>query len=214
MQITIALIAFVIFYYSLVLHEVAHGWVALRFGDPTAKEAGRLSFKPWVHFDPIASGILPAVVFYFTMHRSPGPMFFGGVRPVPVDRDRLKPRIVGDILVTLAGVTVHAIIAVVFGLIHRAGVDALPEMIRMVIVITVISNVFLFFFNLIPIPPFDGGMLVRLILPKKARGVFDKLEHVGVYIAVAAFLFVPGLVGPVVNFLIEVISFLLGPRPS
>ncbi len=151
---------------SIILHEVSHGWVANAFGDDTAKRAGRLNLNPVVHVDPVGTLIVPALLSL----TSAG--VFGWAKPVPVNVSRLRsPRNQG-VLVSLAGPATNAVIAaimaVVFIEVIRPGLPpfGFPTDAQVVFYAGLV-NVWLCIFNLIPIPPLDGSVLLERLLPSR-----------------------------------------------
>lgn len=157
---------------SIILHEVSHGWVALLFGDDTAKQAGRLTLNPIAHIDPFGSIILPAILI-FTAGTG-----FGYAKPVPVNPRKMRdPRNQG-MLTSLAGPALNIVLAVLAGLTARFAMshaqiyDAIydvdhPPLAHVVLLNFGLVNVFLAAFNLIPIPPLDGSAVVERLLPVK-----------------------------------------------
>jgi Zn-dependent protease len=148
---------------SIILHEIAHGWVANLFGDDTAKRAGRLTLNPLAHIDPIGTLIVPALMVVSTG------FLFGWAKPVPVDLRRLRsPRNQG-VLVALAGPAVNLVLvgtaAVVFRVVFQ---DATTASLGLRIVFYVgFANLILAIYNLVPIPPLDGSVLVERALPAR-----------------------------------------------
>jgi Zn-dependent protease len=161
------LIIFCVIVPSIILHEVSHGWVANAFGDDTAKRAGRLSLNPIVHVDPVGTLIVPALLSLA------GAGVFGWAKPVPVNTTRLRsPRNQG-VLVSLAGPATNALLAaisaVVFIEVIRPGLPAfgqIPTGAQIVFYVGLV-NVWLCIFNLIPIPPLDGSVLLERLLPAR-----------------------------------------------
>ena len=169
---------------SIILHEVSHGWVALMFGDDTAKRAGRLTLNPLAHVDPFGTIILPALLILTTGRA------FGYAKPVPVNPRQLRhPRNEG-LLVSLAGPAVNIVLAVAAasGLhsVHRAGT------VRDVIFELGIGNVFLAAFNLIPIPPLDGSAVVERLLPRAWWPKYLQLRQYSFGLLLLIVLLVPG----------------------
>lgn len=161
------------FLMSLVLHEVAHGWVARACGDHTAEMAGRLSLNPLRHIDPMMTIIMPLVMLYMTKGR----FMFGAAKPVPVNPYNLRNFETDDLKVSLAGVTVNFVIAGVCGLLlHLFAVDTIGF--TLFTLITVV-NLLLGFFNLIPIPPLDGSHVMRFILSRIDRRMAESYERLG-----------------------------------
>jgi Zn-dependent protease len=161
--------------FSVVAHEIAHGYAALRQGDRTALDAGRLSWNPLRHIDFFLTILLPIITFAGSSVAGGQPMMFGGAKPVPVDpRNYAHPRR-GDIIVSLAGVATNAVIALcclvlfpVTGAIGRA-VPALEQtlgIVQAMLYIGVWINAVLIGFNLLPIPPLDGSHVFKYLLPR------------------------------------------------
>jgi Zn-dependent protease len=165
---------FVILVFAIVLHEVAHGFVAYLNGDPTAKLEKRITLNPIAHIDPIGSIIVPILTFYIL--RFP----FGWARPVPVNPLNYKRRVFGDITVSLAGVTANFL----FSLVLAALIHLTPEksINRQVLLLGVVLNCALFTFNLIPLPPLDGSHIFKYLLPRSVRLSYLRLGTVGVII--------------------------------
>ena len=149
-----------IFIFSIVLHEVAHGLMALKFGDDTAQRAGRLTLNPLPHIDPIGSILIPVMGMLL------GGMIIGWAKPVPVDFYRLNEK--ETIYVSLAGVAVNFLIAVAAGLMLRLlplGSGYLPAALINIVFISLMLGVF----NLLPVPPLDGWRIWGAWLPLRLR---------------------------------------------
>ena len=156
---------------SMMIHEVTHGWVALFFGDKTAKEAHRLSLNPLRHLDPIGSLVVPAVLIFS------GLTPFGWAKPVPVDASRMRNPKNQFPLVELAGPLSNAVMsAIAFGMtelsIHHV---FLPGAINLWIDFGLV-NIVLGIFNLLPIPPFDGSALLERFWPDNRRAAYFKFR--------------------------------------
>ncbi|MBU0606040.1 MAG: site-2 protease family protein [Candidatus Omnitrophica bacterium] len=158
--------------YSVILHEVSHGWVAYFFGDDTAKRTGRLSLSPLVHLDPIGTLALFLVGF-------------GWAKPVPVVYSKLRNFRVGLICVSLAGCVTNIALATISILLLQFKVVTANPIITMVLVVMTKVNIILASFNLIPIPPLDGSRILYGILPEKAQGALVKIEPYGILIIFA-----------------------------
>lgn len=162
---------------SMVLHELAHGYVAFWLGDDTAKEEGRLSLNVFRHLDPILSVLLPLV-----MYVTGGPIF-GGAKPVPVDRYRLKYREWGMALVALAGPAMNFCLALVAFLIgHFTGGLYVGGLLSLAFVQFILTNLGFCIFNLLPIPPLDGSRVVYAIAPDGVREFMVTLEQYGLFV--------------------------------
>lgn len=155
--------------FAIVFHEVAHGWTAYAFGDPTAKEERRLSLNPLRHVDPIGTIALPLIL---AVTHAP---IFGWAKPVPVRAERLRNPRVQMMLVGLAGPAMNFLLAVLSALLLGLGVitsDFLQQMLASFIAV----NLFLGLFNLLPIPPFDGSHVVAGLLPERLA---EPYRHLG-----------------------------------
>ncbi|KRA84127.1 site-2 protease family protein [Altererythrobacter sp. Root672] len=177
---------------AIVFHEVAHGWVALALGDPTAKERKRLTLNPIPHVDPFGTLILPGLL---TLSGLPA---FGWAKPVPVNKWRLKNPRYGMMAVAAAGPASNLILAAIgallLGLLAR-GLTVEPEGLLRYGLLTLSYfigiNIFLALFNLLPIPPFDGSHIVEGLLPEKAAVVYDKLRPFGFMLLFLVLLVIP-----------------------
>lgn len=183
--------------FSVILHEVAHGFMALKFGDETARLAGRLTLNPVRHIDPFGSIILPLLLALS------GAPVFGWARPVPYDPRNLRhPKREGGII-AIVGPLTNFLIAVVFALLIRgllvAGYQLGPLILLLDAVVWV--NLALMCFNLIPIPPLDGGGFLLSLLPAAARPVELFLHRYGMYILIALIFFGLNFLSPIVGFL-------------
>ncbi|MEI8175493.1 MAG: site-2 protease family protein [Candidatus Omnitrophota bacterium] len=174
--------------YSVIAHEVAHGWVAYLFGDDTALRNGRLTLNPARHIDPL--GALMLIV-----------AGFGWARPVPVNFYRLKPRRLGVFCVALAGCLTNILIAVVvIALLHFEWVRSQP-ILSVVLPVIARINVVLCAFNLIPIPPLDGSQILMNFLPARAQISLRRLEPFSFIILIV--LLFTGLLNPAIGFMQE-----------
>ena len=167
-----ALIAFLIILVSMVLHEMAHAYVAYFLGDETAKEEGRLSPNPFVHIDPLMSIVVPMLLFI-----SGGPVF-GGAKPVPIDRRNLKGGAFGMALVAAAGPAMNFLLAfLAFLFAHFTGILQNGDFATLTFFSQVITtNLGFMLFNLIPIPPLDGSRILYAIAPDGIRDLMEKME--------------------------------------
>lgn len=162
---------------SVVIHENAHGWVALSLGDPTAKAAGRLTLNPIPHLDPVGSVILPA----FIGVASGGATTFGYAKPVPISPGKLRGTDRwGFAVVALAGPVSNVLLAIAAVVVLRATFDPFVDTLSQRILLLAFNiNVFLAAFNLVPIPPLDGSRLIRPFLGAGGRGRLDRFEPYG-----------------------------------
>lgn len=166
---------------AIILHEVAHGWTALKLGDPTAKNAGRLTLNPLKHMDPVGSVLLPGLLILLRM-TGHNVFIFGWAKPVPVGYHRLRHPKRDMALVALAGPVTNIIIASFF-----AGLLALDWSFLDVhfLQLAILVNLFLAVFNMVPIPPLDGSRLVMGVLPNKLAAAYARLEPYGILFVMA-----------------------------
>jgi Zn-dependent protease len=179
---------------SIVLHEMAHGYVALLFGDQTAKHQGRLTLNPIPHIDPVWTVIIPIAAYIL----SKGTFIIGGAKPVPVNPFNYRRPVLGDICVSVAGVAVNFLIAVMMILLINIVqfIFGGPQAILAVRVLLNVAllNIVLAMFNLIPIPPLDGSHLFKYLLPQELRRSYDNLGRTGAgFIILIVLINIPGL---------------------
>lgn len=183
-----ALITLTILIFSAILHEVAHGYVAERLGDPTARLLGRLTLNPMKHIDPMMSIALPLLLIL-----SGSPVIFGAAKPVPVDPFNLRDGRKDLALVALAGPLTNVLIAIVGALIiHLFGLSAgFPQssIFHALLSSVITINLLLAIFNLLPIPPLDGSKAFALLLPPKEANTYLSLGQIGFFIIFFLLLF-------------------------
>ncbi|MGZ8429518.1 MAG: site-2 protease family protein [Candidatus Deferrimicrobiaceae bacterium] len=212
---------------AITFHEAAHGYVALRKGDPTAQMLGRVTLNPLAHIDPVGTILLPAVLIL-----SGSPFLFGWAKPVPVNFRLLRDQKRDPIYVASAGVVTNLALAAISGVIFRIigmvdpvviqktfyqGIAAQPlNSLQMVLVPLALMcvasikwNVLLAIFNLIPIPPLDGGRIAVGLLPYGPSQALASVERYGMLIIIALFMFDPfgiirGIIYPVMNLLFAI----------
>lgn len=168
----------VVLLFSVMLHEISHGLMALRLGDQTAKDAGRLTLNPVSHLDPFGSIILPLVL---VMTNSP--VVLGWAKPVPYNPNALyKDFRYGPLKVALVGPLSNLALALVFGFIIRLGMGILSPITLQLLGIIVLMNCFLAVFNLVPIPPLDGSKILSAILPRPYAEMIENIGLGGVFV--------------------------------
>ncbi|OPL18145.1 MAG: hypothetical protein AVO35_06475 [Candidatus Aegiribacteria sp. MLS_C] len=164
-------------FFSVVCHEIAHGYVALRLGDPTALRMGRLTFNPVPHIDPVGTIMLPA---FFLITNSP--IMIAWAKPVPVNPAFFRNPRQGMMWVAAAGPATNLVLALLMtGLLHVAG-DALPAFLMHSLAMAALMNIVLMVFNLLPIPPLDGSRIVARFLSRQALASYQRLERFGLLI--------------------------------
>ena len=180
------LIVLPVLIFSIVLHEVAHGWVARQQGDPTAAMLGRLTLNPLPHIDPIGSILVPMLLAI-----SQTGFIFGWAKPVPINPRNFRNFKRGDILVSLAGVTVNFFLAFAFAFVMALAewlIQLAPDMAPTWLILRgmaeygVIINFVLMLFNLIPIPPLDGSHVVAYLLPTRIAVRYRQIGMGGIMI--------------------------------
>jgi len=170
----------VVLFFSVILHECAHGWVAYLMGDPTAKDQGRLTLNPIPHIDPFMTIILPILTFLFWGFP------FGGAKPVPVNPFNFREPRKGMMVVGAAGPATNLGLSASFALFYHLARQTgfFNEAIAVALVWAVVLNALLAFFNLVPIPPLDGSRIVAGVLPREAAAAYDRLAPFGLFIVV------------------------------
>ncbi len=208
--------------FAMTLHESAHAWVADKKGDPTARLLGRISLNPWVHIDLFGTIIIPILLIMV----SGGSAMFGWAKPVPVNTQNLRRPKQDMAWVAAAGPGMNLLLALVSGLLYRlillsgdyfySGIFAdwtrwflLP--ILLMLNFSIQFNLLLFFFNLIPIPPLDGGRVIAGLLPIRQAHQFLRIEPYGMvlllfFFYVDPFGVMPGILGPLIDHFSEIIS--------
>lgn len=192
---------------SVILHEVAHGYMANYLGDPTARLAGRLTLNPIAHIDPIGSIVLPALLAI-----TGSPLLIGYAKPVPYNPYNLRGKF-GETLVAASGPGTNLLIALLFALAIRFGSVSMTVPLLGAFTIIVYVNLVLALFNLIPIPPLDGSKVLSGILPRALAHKYDlfrvNFERLGILSGTLLVLVVFYLLLPYFSILIKTIFFLL-----
>ena len=207
MTLEFGILVLVILIFSAIFHEVAHGIVADRLGDPTARLLGRLTLNPIPHIDPIMSILLPLMLIF-----SGSPVIFGAAKPVPVDPFNLRDGRRDMALVALAGPLTNVGIAILGAIVLHLFAGALDTFFYFFILQVVRLNLLLAIFNLIPIPPLDGSKVFSLILSEQQAGAYLSLGNMGIFILFALLLIPIGgfSLGQIIFNLLEFSMHLLG----
>ena len=181
------IIALLVLIFSLSVHEAAHAWSASRLGDDTAKRLGRVTLNPVVHVDPIGTLLLPLIAMVS------GAPLIGWAKPTPVNTRNLRYPRRDQILVTAAGPVSNLIIAVVAAVAMGAGAMAGGGWLELLVYEAVTLNVLLAVFNMLPIPPLDGGQILMALLPRNVAAQLGFLYQYGFLILMG--LLVAGVLG-------------------
>ena len=174
---------------AITLHEAAHGWVALRLGDDTAQRLGRVTLNPIKHVHPVGTILLPGALIALG-----APFIFGFAKPVPVNPARLRRPRRDMVLVALAGPGMNVLLACLSALmLHIAPVfpAVMAEWWRITFTLGIVINLVLAIFNMLPVPPLDGGRVVHGLLPQGHAARFARLERFGIIAVLVAFFLVP-----------------------
>jgi len=200
--------------FSIVVHEVAHAWVALKEGDDTAQRLGRITLNPISHMDPVGSVLVPVAMYFFT-----NGLIFGWAKPVPIDPRKFRDFRGGDIRVSLAGIASNLILVVVFTLlvvvfVKLQGALSVGESTFGFLIRTarfgVFINLILAFFNLIPIPPLDGSHVMYHFLPRPWRAAYQRAGQYGLLVLMGLVFFYP----PFFNAILWPVNVLMGLADS
>lgn len=189
-----AVLSIAILIFSVVVHEVSHGYAAQALGDPTARLAGRLTWNPVKHLDMVGSIVVPLVTWIT------GGFVFGWAKPVPYNPYNLRAGRWSEAYVAAAGPLSNFALALIFGTLVRFG-DNLPESVLGVFALVVLVNITLGIFNLLPIPPLDGSKILFAVLPPHLMRIRDMLERYGFVIVLLFILFLWQVLTPVIGFL-------------
>jgi Zn-dependent protease len=162
----------VVLLFSIIVHEVAHGYVALLNGDPTARMLGRITLNPVPHIDPVGSILLPLMLLI-----SQSSFLIGWAKPVPVNPLNYRNYRWGEFAVSAAGPVSNLVLAAIFSVVLRLGLEN-PGLIQLAYY-GVSINILLALFNLIPIPPLDGSHILALVLPRELARLYSYLQPVG-----------------------------------
>jgi len=197
----LTILSIIILIFSVIIHEIAHGFMANYFGDPTAKLQGRLTLNPIKHIDPIGSIIVPLIT-------SLSGFTFGWAKPVEYNPYNLRNKRLGEFWIAAAGPLSNLALAIIFGLIFRfvaGGATAVTPFLEICSYIIII-NLVLAIFNLIPVPPLDGSKLLFAWLPNQYGKFRVILETYGMIMIIFVIFFLWPVISPIVSFAFRLIT--------
>ena len=203
--------------FAIVVHEVAHGWVAMHLGDPTAQRLGRLTLNPLKHIDPVGTILVPVLLVLLRTG-----FVFGWAKPVPVTWENLRRPKRDMALVAAAGPIANFLMAIFWALMVQLS-RALPETLGwmseplyLMGLVGILANVLLMVFNLIPLPPLDGGRVAVGLLPGPLSYRLSQLEPYGFFILIGLMLLgvLSMIVFPVAELVVRLVLLLVGLTPA
>jgi len=200
MSTDVAIFQIIVLVFSAIIHEYMHGWMADYLGDPTAKNAGRLTLNPIPHIDFFGSIFLP-----FVLIATGAGFVIGWAKPVPYNPYNLRDKKYGGAKVALAGPLANLITAVFFGVVLRF--FPLPSaQLGNYLELIILINILLMVFNLVPIPPMDGSKVLMAFLPHNLQEKYAILERYGMLLVILFVMFGFGLISPITYFLFKLIA--------
>jgi Zn-dependent protease len=202
--------------FAITLHEVAHGWVANKLGDSTAKMLGRLTINPLKHIDPIGTVALPLGMLLMSMLTTGQPFAFGWAKPIPVNTRNLKQPRRDMAIVAMAGPASNFLMAVFWVIMIPVFVALIPDaniadgFVTMA-QIGLVFNLVLGVLNLLPIPPLDGGRVLAGLVPRNMADLLDKVEPYGFPILIVLLLLgvLDKIIGPIIGTLYQLLTSII-----
>jgi Zn-dependent protease len=211
MSIVNGIISLFVVLFAITIHEASHGWAALKKGDPTAFHMGRITLNPIRHIDPVGTILLPLILIVM------GAPPFGWAKPVPVNPLNLKDPRKDNVIISLAGPLSNISVAVVAFIIlkllmtldpslgyGRAGFSNLLSPIIQILYLTIVINIILAIFNMIPIPPLDGSGVVSGLISEEAAQKYEQIRPYGFFILIV--LIMTGFIGRILNGVLQVVN--------
>lgn len=207
-QVLILIFQLLVFLFSVIIHEISHGFAALKLGDTTARDQGRLTLNPLKHLDMFGSIILPIMLFVI----SGGTFVLGWAKPVPYNPYNLKNPRTGAAIIGAVGPASNLVLAIIFGLLLRLlfPLISIPIVSSLIILLNFIVyiNVLLAVFNLVPLPPLDGSNILFALIPARWHKLQEFLTRYGFWLLIAFVFFGFQLILPVIG---TIFHLLTGP---
>lgn len=199
--------------FAITVHEVAHGWVAKRFGDPTAQRLGRLTLNPFKHIDPVGTVLIPALLLLLKAG-----FLFGWAKPVPVTWENLRHPKRDMVFVAIAGPVANLLMAFFWGVVAKlatvlpVSADSVAVPLQLMGEIGITINVLLMVFNLLPLPPLDGGRVAVGLLPGPLAWQLSRVEPYGFFILLGlmAFGVLWFIIQPFTSFMTGLVHMVVG----
>jgi Zn-dependent protease len=209
MDAQILALSLVILLFSVIVHEVMHGFVALKFGDHTAQRAGRLTLNPLSHIDPIGTILVPGLLLFLSRFAGGG-FLIGWAKPVPVNPLNFTNIRKGELFVSLAGIASNFALALVATLLYHLLPTNIPYyfLISEALIFAVRINLTLAVFNLLPIPPLDGSNALLSQLPLSLAQQYEKYSYLGPFIILGLLYF--NILGAILGFILVPLLIFLG----
>ena len=200
------ILGFPILLFCITIHEAAHGWVAYKCGDPTAKMMGRVTLNPLAHIDPFGTFILPLVMMIMSAP------IIGWGKPCPVNPNNYRNYKQGEIFVSLGGVSANFVAAFVAAVFLRLSIifNLQFQVLFLILYLVIMINLYLIIFNLLPIPPLDGSHILREILPYKYQQQYQMMSKY-IMFGLLILIFIPYFLPNAPDILSMVIHTLLIP---
>ncbi len=203
--------------FAITVHEVAHGWIAKYLGDPTAQRLGRVTLNPIKHIDPLGTVLVPAVLLLIIAITKSG-FLFGWAKPVPVTWENLRHPKRDMVIVAAAGPAANLLMAILWGMLAKMAtvlppvLSTLSEPLFFMGLVGILINVLLMVFNLLPLPPLDGGRVAVGLLPSRLAWHLSRVEPFGFMILltlmITGFLWV--IIGPPIRFSLRLVTAIVG----
>jgi Zn-dependent protease len=215
MTIEQGIISLFVVLFAITVHEASHGWAALKMGDPTAYHMGRITLNPIRHIDPVGTILLPLILIIM------GAPPFGWAKPVPVNPLNLKDPRRDNLIISIAGPASNLSVAVIAFIVlkilmslspslmysGRGGLSNLLSPLITIVYYTIVINVILAFFNLIPIPPLDGSGVVMGLISEEAAQKYEQIRPYGFFILIL--LIMTGFIGRILGVILQIVNSLI-----